>query len=71
MAKQCVQCLSIAETNDDKFYYIRTTRSGKDFDAELSDKLLCLACLEDYIFENGCQHIQSIIRIENPKPGDI
>jgi len=67
MVVTCELCDTSATTNDEKFYLIRITDSGKDFTIGMTDRTLCASCLADRI-DNSTKRgrIQSILRIENP-----
>ena len=62
----CDECNSNPEDNDDKFYHVRISNTGRDFAEGMVDKRLCIDCLESYIEDEGVSKIVSIVRIENP-----
>ena len=66
----CSDCKSQAIENDEKFFRVRTTSSGRDFDLEMEDLVWCTSCFEQYVENNGVSRIQSAIRLENPMMGD-
>ena len=63
---KCHDCECVPSNNDELYYEIRTTTSGKDLTNGLDDQKLCQDCLGKWIGINGFSQVVSITRIENP-----
>lgn len=63
---KCYDCNAEPQTPDDRFYHVRITNSGKDFDTGMLDLIFCGQCLLVRV-NSGVKlgKVQSILRIEN------
>lgn len=64
---KCETCSIIPKTEDDKFYDIRLTKTGKWSDGyvEHEDLVVCQGCFRGWVVAN-LDYLQSVRRIENP-----
>lgn len=64
MVVKCVECGSIAESNDSIFFDVSTSDTGLDIDRE--DAVVCISCIINYIDDRTFSRINLVRRIENP-----
>lgn len=69
---ECHECHCTPENNDERYYSVRRSDSGKEFEAGMVDEEYCEECLVKWIDTNGISTIVSILRIHNPTAvGDV
>jgi len=74
MIEKCAFCQRLPINNEDIFFDVSTSPTGKD---DISTKLqridavVCVNCIPEWIRLNGFETINLIRRIENPYPESI
>lgn len=63
---ECCVCHCNPENNDERYYSVRRSNTGKEFDEGMVDAEYCQACLEQWIENNSVTTIVSILRINFP-----
>ena len=71
MEMHCDKCKKTPTTNEDYFYDLRATVTGKDSLTEgfFTDLNLCRTCMLEWIKLNGFDTVKFVRRIENPMYG--
>ena len=62
---ECEKCKVSPITGEEKFFNVRFTKTGKYYDDDVEDLVLCKECLES----RDLDKLQSVVRIENLEMG--